>query len=100
MFRYCTSRRSTGNEIYRHFLLFVAKYLEITFLAYIYDGNFPFYVYFKVLNDKGTTGGVIIFLTDGQEDCRNGDIPGGITNPELLQDVVDQKVRIVTIAFG
>ena len=56
-----------------------------------------------MLNDKETTGGVIIFLTDGKEDCNsNGhhDIPGGITNPGLLQDVVDQKVRIITIAFG
>ena len=52
-----------------------------------------------MLNDKGTTGGVIIFLTDGEENCPH-DIPGGITNPDLLQDVVDQKVRIVTIAFG
>ena len=77
----------------------IAKYYEIAFQAYISHGDFPLNIYFKVINNKGTTGGVITFLTDGQEQCQN-DIPGGITNPDLLQDVVDQKVRIVTIAFG
>ena len=47
-----------------------------------------------------------MYLTDGKEDCGDGpnkdgnDIPGGITNEELLQKVVDRKIRIITMAFG
>jgi len=51
-----------------------------------------------------TNGGVIIFLTDGDEECNDksnkDDIDGNINNPELLQDIVDRNIRVVTIAFG
>ena len=65
-------------------------------------------IIFQVLyGDKKIAGGVIMFLTDGQEQCGNDennpdrdDIDGGITNPELLDDIVERNIRIVTIAFG
>ena len=45
-----------------------------------------------------------MFLTDGEEECNDksnkDDIPGNINNPELLQDIVDRNIRVVTIAFG
>ena len=44
-----------------------------------------------------------MFLTDGEEKCHEydeDDIPGGITNPDLLNKIVDRKIRVVTIAFG
>ena len=44
-----------------------------------------------------------MFLTDGEESCgtnNRDDIPGDITNPDLLNDIVDRKIRVVTIAFG
>ena len=45
-----------------------------------------------------------MFLTDGDEACNRyddeDDIPGNINNPELLQDIVDRNIRVVTIAFG
>jgi hypothetical protein len=55
----------------------------------------------QVLNGVGddTSGGVILFVTDGVQDCHGPD-KDTITNPALLQRVKDTKVRIITIAFG
>ena len=53
-----------------------------------------------IYGNEETNGGVLIFLTDGQESSCDNDIDGDITNPELLQRIEDRRVRIVTIAFG
>lgn len=39
-------------------------------------------------------GGVIIFLTDGEQSCDGPDIP------DVVQSLVDQGVRVIAIAFG
>ena len=54
-----------------------------------------------VTNPNG--GGVMIFLTDGEHKCRFQDGAQDITDlddPDLIQEIIDSKVRIVTIAFG
>jgi hypothetical protein len=55
----------------------------------------------QVLNGVGDTssGGVILFVTDGKQDC-DGPDKTTLTDPALLQRVKDSKVRIITIAFG
>ena len=43
----------------------------------------------------------MLFITDGREQCKNSDEPRhGIANEELLNRVVEEKVRIITMAFG
>ena len=53
---------------------------------------------FQVLKDGGvTSGGVMIFLTDGKQSC-NGECKDGISC--VINDIVEAGVRVVTIAFG
>ena len=47
----------------------------------------------EALRDYGVPGGGLIFLTDGQDGCR-----GSVE--DVIDDVVDQNVRVCTIAFG
>ena len=50
--------------------------------------------------NDGTTGGAIIFMTDGEQDCRNGH-PGYDIDDKVVTDRVKKtKVRIITVAFG
>ena len=49
-------------------------------------------------NDDIATGGAIIFMTDGQQDCRSGGYD--IDDPKVLNRIKDTKVRIITVAFG
>jgi hypothetical protein len=52
------------------------------------------------LKDKGDeTGGVILFVTDGKQDCKGGD-KTELDDPALLRRVKDSKARIITVAFG
>jgi hypothetical protein len=53
------------------------------------------------LKEKGdATGGVILFVTDGEQDCRDGDDKTDLNDAALLQRVKDSKARIITVAFG
>ena len=47
----------------------------------------------EALRDYGVPGGGLIFLTDGQDGCR-----GSVE--DVIDDVVDQNVRVCTVAFG
>ena len=47
----------------------------------------------EALRDYGVPGGGLIFLTDGVDGCR-----GSVE--DVIDDVVDQNVRICTVAFG
>ena len=49
-------------------------------------------------NDNIATGGAIIFMTDGQQDCRSGGYD--IDDPQVLNRIKETKVRIITVAFG
>ena len=52
------------------------------------------------MKEKGdATGGVILFVTDGEQDC-DGPDKTELNDPALLQRVKDSKVRIITVAFG
>ena len=42
----------------------------------------------------------MIFVTDGEYNCDNGDDQSDLDDPILLQEIIDSKVRIITIAFG
>ena len=42
------------------------------------------------------TGGVMLFITDGEFECDGGT---ELTDPTLQQEIIDSGVRIVTIAF-
>jgi hypothetical protein len=58
----------------------------------------PFYQ--QVLKEKGdATGGVILFVTDGEQDC-DGQDKTDLNDAALLQRVKDSKARIITVAFG
>jgi hypothetical protein len=51
--------------------------------------------------DDKTTGGVILFVTDGKQDCSGaGSDPEPITSPAIIARIKATKVRIITIAFG
>ena len=54
----------------------------------------------QTLNGKGdsSTGGAIIFITDGKHDCRNGGLD--IDDKDVLDLIKDTKARIITVAFG
>ena len=49
-------------------------------------------------NNGDTTGGAIIFITDGQQDNCNGGLD--IDSPEVLNRIEQTKARIITVAFG
>ena len=46
-----------------------------------------------------TTGGVILFVTDGVQDC-NGPDDEYIDTPNIIDRIKSSKVRIITVAFG
>ena len=54
----------------------------------------------KVLNgaSNSASGGAIIFMTDGQQDCNSGGYD--IDDKDVLDRIKDTKVRIITVAFG
>lgn len=45
-------------------------------------------------------GGVMIFFTDGDHSCDNPDDSSTITDPEVIDLVLQSKIRIITIAIG
>ena len=49
-------------------------------------------------NDE-TSGGAIIFMTDGEQSCNNGN-ELDIDDSEVLNRIAKTKVRIITVAFG
>ena len=53
----------------------------------------------KVLNgaSNSASGGAIIFMTDGEQDCSGG---YDIDDKDVLDRIKDTKVRIITVAFG
>ena len=55
----------------------------------------------KVLNGPtdSTTGGVILFVTDGKQDCNGADTEY-IDTPNIINRIKSSKVRIITVAFG
>ena len=48
--------------------------------------------------DDTSTGGAIIFITDGQQSC-NEHNELTLTDEKVLKRVKDTKVRIITVAF-
>ena len=52
------------------------------------------------MNGKGgsSTGGAIIFITDGKHDCKHGGLD--IDDKEVLDLIKNTKARIITVAFG
>ena len=52
------------------------------------------------MNGKGdsSTGGAIIFITDGKHDCRHEGLD--IDDKEVLDLIKNTKARIITVAFG
>ena len=44
-------------------------------------------------------GGVMIFFTDGKQECDSED-SSTVTDPEVVQMVIDSGIRIITIAIG
>ena len=66
--------------------------------TYFVHSNFTFYV--QVLNGATdmASGGAIIFMTDGQQDCRNGGYD--IDDRAVTDRIKKTKVRIITVAFG
>ena len=57
--------------------------------------------FFQTLGGKEEKGGVIIFVTDGKFNCKpeDGD-DSQIDDPEIIKEIKDREVRVVTIAFG
>ena len=57
--------------------------------------------FLKVLNGPtdASQGGVLLFVTDGKQDC-NGPDKDYIDTPEIKNRIKNSKVRIITIAFG
>ena len=51
----------------------------------------------EALRDYGVPGGGVIFLTDGQQSCKG---PSAETIADAIDEVVDQNVRVCTIALG
>ena len=48
--------------------------------------------------DDTSTGGAIIFITDGDQSCdRHDELK--LTDKKVLQRVINTKVRIITVAF-
>ena len=45
-------------------------------------------------------GGTMIFITDGEQSCTTGTDQSYITDPELINDIIKSKVKIITVAFG
>ena len=43
-----------------------------------------------------TQGGIIVFMTDGKNECNHGSWP----DPALENRIVEDKVRIITVAIG
>ncbi len=57
----------------------------------------------QLLNSTSRPGGVILLLTDGNEECLLPEGEGDdtlITDPELIAEIEQSGVRIVTAAFG
>ena len=52
----------------------------------------------EVMSQAGE-GGVMIFFTDGKQECDSED-DSTITDPDVIQAVIDSKIRIITIAIG
>ena len=48
---------------------------------------------------EGETGGVMIFMTDGNHGCDEND-DSDLTDGEVLRKVEDSKAKVVTVAFG
>lgn len=53
----------------------------------------------QTLSQSVSEGGVMIFLTDGNHDCK-GEDDDNLDDEELQQEIVASGVRIITIAFG
>ena len=49
-------------------------------------------------NDEKSTGGAIIFMTDGEQSCNGGGLD--IDDPKVTERIKNTKVRIITVAFG
>lgn len=49
--------------------------------------------------DDSSSGGVIVFITDGEQEC-DGSWALDIDDPKVLNRVMKTKVRIITVAFG
>ena len=47
---------------------------------------------------KGSDGGVMILITDGEQNCETS--TGCLTIQDMTQEVLARKTRVVTIAFG
>ena len=69
------------------FLVLIQQFLHK--LSFLYA---KLVIKFQKLSDE--TGGVIIFITDGEDN--QGDWP----NDRLEKRVVDQNVRVITLAIG
>merc|ERR550519_2509714 len=51
-----------------------------------------------LLNDEN--GGVIILITDGEQNCRDPSSPNCLTIGDVIDDLVAHQVRVITMALG
>jgi hypothetical protein len=49
---------------------------------------------------RGLTGNTIILITDGRQECQSTASPNCLTISQVLGDLVERKIRVVTIALG
>jgi Mg-chelatase subunit ChlD len=49
---------------------------------------------------KNKTGNTIVLITDGKQECRHPDADICITISEVIADLVERKIRVITIALG
>lgn len=49
---------------------------------------------------KGKNGNVIILITDGHQECLHPNKPECLTISDVMNDLVQRKIRVITIALG
>ena len=83
-------------------IAFYSNLMKMHFILSVH-GVLLFLIFKQILNGASdtSTGGVILFVTDGKQDCSGvGSDPEPITSQKIIDRIKATKVRIITIAFG